>query len=380
MPTAPFPPILLRRFFVVVLLLLPPRDEVRRRSYEEDEGHTKKKIIRRRWSYEEEEHTTKQNLRRRRTYDDEEHTKKKNIRRRRTYEEEHTKQKKKRQGTGRGKKHMSRRKEGRKEGRKGVGKTKGRRVGKKNHRIYREKFEADAEWYPGKPDEDAKAPGRKKVITKAQENAIASSAMAMKERGLVPSVSAIIAQCPKATLNPETEEPFTAKVILEVFRSSCYDKDPEHPWSYQNPKHKTALTPELEALRAKWGFVMLDFNHHAGWYHRHVLWMDPCYTIVPGRPKTIFDQQQFNFGKSKRWMSSDSKDLSLNQRTSPYTNKTTQWGDEKVWWFMILAKGKVRIHVVGKDWHQDPKGQAQVPLPPFSLCHPTPRSPFSLPP
>ena len=204
--------------------------------------------------------------------------------------------------------------------------------------------------------------------------------MAMKEKGLVPSVSAIVAQCPKATLNPETEEPFTAKVILEVFRSKCYDQDPEHPWSYQNPKHKTALTPELEALRAKWGFDMLDFNHHAGWYFRHVVWMDPCYTIVPGRPKTIFDQQQFNFGKGPRWMSDDSKDLSLNMRSSPYTNKTTQWGDEKVWWFMILAKGQVRIHVVGKDWHQDPRGQAQVfvpfPFTPLPTQPPSPCPPF----
>ena len=55
------------------------------------------------------------------------------------------------------------------------------------------------------------------IITKAQENAIAQSAMSMKRKGLEPSVSAVIAQRPQATLNPETEEPFTSKVILEVF-------------------------------------------------------------------------------------------------------------------------------------------------------------------
>ena len=228
--------------------------------------------------------------------------------------------------------------------------------------MYRERFEADAEWYPGKADVDAKSPGRKKVITKAQENAIAQCAMTMKEKGLVPSVPGILARCPKATLNPETDEPFTAKVILEVFQSRCYDENPLVPWTYSNPKHKTALFPEVKEARWTWTRVMLEINHHAGWYFRRCVWVDPCYTIVPGRPKTLFDQQQSGFGKAKRWMSGDakSKASSRNLRTSPYTNKTTQWGDAKVWWFMVLAQGKVHIHVVGKDWHQGPEGQADM--------------------
>ena len=98
-------------------------------------------------------------------------------------------------------------------------------------RLWRERFEADPKWYPGKDeDEDVFKGGRPKVITGQQEHAIATSAMAMKERGLVPSVSAILASCPQATLNPETDEPFSAKVILRVFKTKCYDQDPEHPW------------------------------------------------------------------------------------------------------------------------------------------------------
>jgi len=133
------------------------------------------------------------------------------------------------------------------------------------------------------------------------------------------------------------------------------------------------LTPELKEARATWADVMLEMSHHAGWYFRHIVWMDPCYTIVPGRPKTVFDQQQFNYGKGRRWMSGDSKDSSMNLRSSAYTNKTTQWGDKKVWWFIVVAAGKVRIHVVGEDWHQDPQGMAQVFPPTLSpSCH----SPF----
>ena len=200
------------------------------------------------------------------------------------------------------------------------------------------------------------------MITKAQENAIAKSAMTMKKKGLVPSVSAVIASCPAATLNPDTQEPFTAKVILEVFKSKCYDTCPQVPWSYTNPKNKTALSPEVKTMRVEWCKKMLQLNHHAGWYYRHCVWVDPCYTIVPGRPKTLFDQLQHNYGKAKRWMSDDpqSKGSSTNFRPSPYTNKTTQWGDEKVWWFMVLAQGQVHIHVVGSQWTQDARGQAQM--------------------
>ena len=49
-----------------------------------------------------------------------------------------------------------------------------------------------------------------------------------------------------------------------------------------------------------------------------------------------------------------------NLRIPPYTNPTTQWADAKVWWFMVLAQARVHIHVVGKDWHQGPTGQAQM--------------------
>ena len=228
-------------------------------------------------------------------------------------------------------------------------------------RLWRERFDADPNWHPGKEDEEEKGtPGRKKVITKAQETTIAQSAMNMKRKGLVPTVAAVIAQCPKATLNPETEEPFTSKVICEVFKTRCYDDNHNEPWTFRCPKQKTCLSPELIELRRVWGDKMLAINHQAGWYFRHIVWFDPCYTIVPGRPKTIHDQQQYRFGKAGRWMSGSASGESRNMRPSPYTNKTCQWGDEKVWWFMVLAMGKVHIHVVERGWQQDGEGQGQL--------------------
>jgi hypothetical protein len=94
-------------------------------------------------------------------------------------------------------------------------------------RLWREKFEADPQWFPGKQTVDAEKPGRKKVITKQQEATIAKSAMAQKAKGVEPTAMLMKAMCPAATLNPETGEQFTDKVILEVFKTRCYDKDPE---------------------------------------------------------------------------------------------------------------------------------------------------------
>ena len=212
--------------------------------------------------------------------------------------------------------------------------------------MLRNKFEEDAEWYPGKVSMDSQQPGRPKVITSAQENAIATSAMAVKARGMEPSVSMVIAHGPKATLNPGTNGPCSAKVILDVFKTRCYDDDPDKPWSHLPPSHRTALSPELKVSREEWAETMLSKGHQSRWYLNHCDWLDPCSTIVPGSKKTAFDHQQANFGKRKRWMSSGSKHASRNMRPSPYAGKQAHWGDKRVWWFIVFAKGRVHLEIM----------------------------------
>ena len=77
---------------------------------------------------------------------------------------------------------------------------------------------------------------------------VAKSAMVLKRSGVEPSVVKVIAQCPKATTNPDTGLSFTAPTILEVFRALCYDI-PECPWTLTSPFQKTALPPEINAAR-----------------------------------------------------------------------------------------------------------------------------------
>ena len=126
-------------------------------------------------------------------------------------------------------------------------------------RVWREKFEADPDWYPGKQAEDAEKPGRKKVITKAQEAAIAKSAMSLKRKGVEPTVAAVTAQCPAATLNPETDEPFSAKVILEVSPGQCLGK------LYTLLRGAWVLTGSTGALWRTWVLGMCALSCRRVW-------------------------------------------------------------------------------------------------------------------
>jgi hypothetical protein len=54
-------------------------------------------------------------------------------------------------------------------------------------------------------------------------------------------------------------------------------------------------------------------------------------------------------------MTSDSRNL----RSSPYVNKTLQWGDERIWRNISLTQGKVHVEVLPDGWSQW-NGQADI--------------------
>ena len=105
--------------------------------------------------------------------------------------------------------------------------------------------------------------------------ALATSSMSLKPKGIVPTAASAVAQCKQASLNPETGEPFTVKVILEVCKTRCYGHNPDQPWQHLPPNQKTALSPELKAARAKWAKDVLDMGTRllgsttivSGWIH-----------------------------------------------------------------------------------------------------------------
>ena len=89
------------------------------------------------------------------------------------------------------------------------------------------------------------------------------------------------------------------------------------------------------------------------------MYFDPCYTICTQDPRAVFDASQATRGKlKKRWISPDKRYSGRNMRATPFAGKQKRRGDRKVWWFIVLARGKVHFEVMGSAWRQDGAGQA----------------------
>jgi len=218
---------------------------------------------------------------------------------------------------------------------------------------------SDPSWYPGKSVEEGDKPGPKPKFTPQNQQAVANAAMALKRRGEEPSAKEVVLLCPNAAMNPDTGEPFTDKYIYRVFHTRCFDENGNAPWEQRYPLNKTALSPEMQALRASWARFQKRLDHCPGWWMRHVIFFDPCSTILSNRKRAAFDEQQASYGKGKRWQSPDCARRSRNLRGSPYANKQKQGGDRRVWWFVVMIRGHVHFEVMGHEWTQTGEGIAE---------------------
>ena len=73
----------------------------------------------------------------------------------------------------------------------------------------------------------------------------------------------------------------------------------------------------------------------------------------------MFHQKQSKKGKGERWISSKSNQYSKTLRAAPFANKQKQRGDGKAWWFVVVARGKVRLVPIGAHWGQTGHGMAK---------------------
>ena len=224
-------------------------------------------------------------------------------------------------------------------------------------------FRSDEPWYRGKTLEEGKEngskPGPKPLFTGQNKNAVAQAAMAEKRAGREASVAAVRLRCEKAVINPSTGQPFTDKYILQVFRNRCYDDGSELPWGHILPYPKTALSVAMQAMRYTWANAELAAGNTPAWFHRNVVWFDPCSSILSVSERSAFDEHQSTYGKGKRWMSPDKRKSSRNMRSSPYASKQKHKGDKRLWWFVILARGVVKFEAMEDTWTQTGEGMSR---------------------
>ena len=208
-----------------------------------------------------------------------------------------------------------------------------------------EQVDADPAWYPGKAAVLAhagKRSGPEPALSGAKKRCIANSAMAAKEEGLEPTYPLAVARCPKAVLNPATNEPVDKKIVYSIFKTMCYDKDPTQKWKNQARAARGALTLAMMAHRLAWGRQMLALGHAAGYFFRHYIWVDFCSTVLPRTAKKTAAQALARKGK-KGWVSNDAKGFSRNLQGGKESLKQNSWDSVKVFWAPVLVRGKLHI-------------------------------------
>ena len=218
------------------------------------------------------------------------------------------------------------------------------------------KVDADKDWYPGKHSGVKRGPTP--LLTAAKRRCIAMSAMAAKaERGKEPCVAALIHTCPRATRNPATGKPFDAKVIRKVLTEDCYDFTPDHPWKFQLALQKVFLPESIKAHRLSMCSFLLEHGPAASWWPQHVVWFDPCASIIPGS-QNQYDQMRQACKGRRRYISDDAKLYSPNLSGSATALKQRGWAGRKVSWVMVLARGTVHVEVMPDDWTVNGDGLA----------------------
>ncbi len=203
-----------------------------------------------------------------------------------------------------------------------------------------DKTDEDPNWFPGK--RDGKKSGRKRVLRGPKKSAVVSAAKRIKAEGGEPTYSAMVAACPKALINPDTEEPVDTKAVFAVFRESCYDEDPSRPWANRPRLSRTALDEDTQAKRWAWAKYMLSLRHAGQWYVDNLVWCDLCNSVLPRTRKKASEQALARKG-GKGWMSDGTQGQSANLRGPLKVLKMNSSDTVRVWWVPILSRGKLHV-------------------------------------
>ena len=215
--------------------------------------------------------------------------------------------------------------------------------------------DSDSEWYPGKSYQEKRGPAP--LLNASKRRAISTSMMAAKKRGHEPGAALAVRFCQKATLNPKTQAPFTAKYIRKVFTEDCYDVTPDQPWKYQRVIQKTWLPPALQEQRLAWARWELAHAQSPEWYFRNVVWFDPCSTVIPAGPKKAADLEQAARG-TQRYISDDARAYSRNLRAPKQCATQRSWKDRRIWWVLVLTNGRIAVEVMPAGWKDNATGMA----------------------
>ncbi len=88
-----------------------------------------------------------------------------------------------------------------------------------------DKIDEGPNWFPGK--RDGEKSGRTRVLRGPKKSAVVSAAKRLKAEGGEPTYSAMVAACPKALINPDTEEPVNKKGCVRGVSGELLRRGPQ---------------------------------------------------------------------------------------------------------------------------------------------------------
>ena len=163
----------------------------------------------------------------------------------------------------------------------------------------------------------------------------------------------ILVRCPAATLNPKTKKPFCDKTIRKVFLEDCYDFDPAKSWKVQSPLQKIFLPDDVKLHRKSMSSTILhveQYGNEPGWWLRNIVWVDPCFSVLP-RSRRQYDRMRMAESKnSKRLISDDARMYNRNLRGPKEILKQASFEAERISWLMV--------HMLPPDWRVNGEGMA----------------------
>ena len=221
-----------------------------------------------------------------------------------------------------------------------------------------ERVDADPEWHPGKLAEGARR-GRKRVLRGPKQTAIVAAAKRLKKQGDEPTYAAIVAACPTATLNPDTELPVDKRAVYNVFREACFDEGADDPWDNRPRLSRNALD-DASRLR-RWDFAkhMMSLSRRPQWYYDNLVWCDLCNSVLPRTQKKAQEMALARKGK-KGWMSKGSQAQSQNLRGPKHHLKLNSSDTVRLWWAPILTRGKLHIEPLPDDFPGETPQGAEI--------------------
>ena len=158
---------------------------------------------------------------------------------------------------------------------------------------------------------------------------------------------------------PGTQRPVGKKRVYDVFRNLCYDEDPAKPWKHQKRLQGKALTQRAQERRAEWAEGELEGERTDAWFMRHCVWTDVCSSVLPRTEQKAAEQALARKG-SNGWISDDAKGRSTNLQGRKEPLKQSSFGTLKLYWAPLLARGKLHVIPLPRDFPGDTAGGAAI--------------------